>query len=308
MPSSSITLSLGRTIQITKTNQVYYLGWVAIIVLSIINYLGAKYYGLTFTNPEENIITIAVLASVSLLFYGLFGRNSRVGEMIRYLALWIANFPVGCVFTYILASSGFPLIDSGLDSFDKAFGFDWLNWYNFVNAHSAVKFVLGIAYTSMALQIIFSIVYSSHLEKNDRNNELWWIAIISLVITTIISGVLPAMGAFEYYGVVDAKHGVHLHDLHVLRDGTITSFSLERIKGIVTLPSYHAVFAFVLTYIYRGQRLFFPALLLNLLMLLAIPSEGGHYLADMLAGGVVAALSVWIAQNTVLKPHNVATS
>jgi hypothetical protein len=305
MLSSSLTLA--HTVQVTRTTQVYYLGWIALVVLSIINYLGAKSNGLTFTDPEYYMITLAVLASTCLLFYGIFGHNSRVGEMIRYLALWLAYTLAGSIFTYLLASLCFPLVDSRLDSFDKALGFHWLDWYNFVNAHSVVKFVLVNAYTSMTLQIAFSIVFFSHLEKSDSNNELWWIAIISLVITTIISGVLPAMGTFEYYGVVDAKHGTHLRDLHALRDGIITSFSLEYIQGIVTLPSFHTVMAILLVYIYRDQRhMLFIAVPLNLLMLVSIPSEGGHYLGDMLAGCIVAALSIWIARNTVLKPQNEA--
>jgi len=58
----------------------------------------------------------------------------------------------------------------------------------------------------------------------------------------------------------------------------------------------------MLTYIYRNQRRMLAVVLpLNLLMLVAIPSEGGHYLADMLAGGAVAALSIWIVERTGLE-------
>lgn len=266
-------------------------------MLSSINYFWAAYYGLTFTNPEAYIIKCTVLISVSVLFYGIFGRSSRVGEMTRYLALWIGGAPVTMVFTYLLASLRFPVIDSALHNFDNALGFNWLNWYHFVNAHSAVKFVLHTAYASTTLQIVFSIIYFSHREEGSRNNRLWWTAIISLLITTVVSGILPAMGTFEYYGVADPQHGVHLHDLHALLAGTLTNVSLDHMQGIVTLPSYHTVCAILLTYIYRNQRrMLFVVVPLNLLALVAIPSEGGHYLADMLAGAAVAALSIWIVE------------
>jgi PAP2 superfamily len=297
----SSSLALARRVHITRTSQVYYLGWAALAILSLINYSLGGYAGLTFTNPDYSIVAVTVLISISLLFYGIFGRNSRVGEMIRYLALWLAIFPVGRAFTYVMASLNFPLIDRELDQFDKALGFDWLNWFHFVNAHSDVKVVLVAAYISVALQIHFSIIYFSHREEGNRSNELCWAAIIALFITAIVSGILPAMGTFEYYGVADAQHGGHLHDLHALRDGTLTSVSLNDIKGIVTLPSYHTVLAILLTYAYRSQpRMLAVVLPLNLLMLVAIPSEGGHYLADMLAGGAVAALSIWIVERTAL--------
>ncbi len=92
-----------------------------------------------------------------------------------------------------------------------------------------------------------------------------------------------------------------IHDLHALRDGTLTSVSLNDIKGIVTLPSYHTVLAILLTYVYRNQRRMLAVRLpINLLMLVAIPSEGGHYLADMLAGSAVAALSIWTVERIAL--------
>jgi len=46
---------------------------------------------------------------------------------------------------------------------------------------------------------------------------------------------------------------------------------------------------------------FFPFLALNVLILLAIPIIGLHYLADVLAGAVVALISVWIAGGVIKK-------
>lgn len=289
------TLAVARSFQINRTTRVYLMGWIALAVLALVGYCGSQYSGLTFTDHATNIIAIAVLVSASLLFYSLFGRTSRVGAMLRYLALWIANIPVASVFTYVFASFSFPAIDDALDRLDKALGFDWLVWYNFVNTHSSIQFVLAFAYVSVSTQIILSFIYFSHREEPGRCNELWWTSTIALVITTVISGILPAMGTYEYYGVIDTEHGRHLHDLHGLRDGTLTSFSMEKIKGIITLPSYHTVLAILLTYIYRNQRrILYLALPLNLLMLISIPSQGGHYLADMFAGAAVAGLSIYI--------------
>jgi hypothetical protein len=83
------------------------LGWTAVALLSIINYCWARYSGLTFTDPEYSAIAVTVLISTSLLFYGIFGRSSRVGEMIRYLVLWITIFPIGRAFTYLVALCAF---------------------------------------------------------------------------------------------------------------------------------------------------------------------------------------------------------
>ena len=273
-------------------------------MLLLVDYCGARYFGLAVMDQGPSAIVVIVLISVSLLFYGIFGRTSRVGTMMRYLALWFATLPLTLVLTYLLATLSFLPVAAALDHFDKALRFDWLNWYNFVDSHTILKSVLAAAYASIAFQIHFSIIYFSHRDEANRGNELWWTATIALIITTIVSGVLPAMGAFEYYGVIDTKHGLHLHDLHGLRDGTLTSISFEHITGIVTLPSYHTVLAVLLTYVYRHRRRMLCVVLpLNLLMLVSIPSQCGHYLADMIAGGAVAALSIWIVARTTLLFH-----
>src|SRR5262245_4872731 len=213
----SSSLALARSVQITRTTQAYYLAWAALAALSIINYFWAGYRGLTFTNPEYCMIAASALVSMSLLCYGTLGHNSRVADMMRYQALWITTLPVGLAFTYLLASLGFPPIDRELDQFNKALGFDWVSWYDFVNAHSVLKFVLVAGYASMVLQIHFSIIYFAYRGESNRSNELWWTGMIALVITSIVSGVLPAIGTFESYGVGDAQHGAHLKHLYALR-------------------------------------------------------------------------------------------
>jgi hypothetical protein len=299
--SSSIVLALTPRIKMARATEIYCLGWTILAILLAAVCLGAQHCGLAFTDSQPTVIAVGVLLSVSLIFYGIFGRASRVGEMVRYLALWIAIFPVGRAFTYVSASLGYPLIDARLEGFDKAFGFDWLTWFNYVNAHSVFRLVLASAYARIGMLIILSIIYFSHRGESHRNNELLFAAIFSLILTGVISGILPAAGAFEHYGVADAQHGVHLHDLHAIRDGTMQSIAMEHIQGIVTLPSYHTVLAILLTYIYRKQRRILSLVLpFNLIVLLATLSEGGHHLADLLAGGVVAAFSLWIIERTGL--------
>jgi hypothetical protein len=286
---------LARAVRVTKSTKIYYFGWLALAGLAVFIFALASYQGLAFEHPQTNIKIFAVLGTICLIFFALFGRSSRVGVMIGYLMLWIATGPLGFALSYVCATLNFPILDRALDGFDKTLGFDWLAWYTFVNAHSALKDALTAAYTSMPLQIIFSIIYFSHREESHRSNELWWTALIAVVITVVASGIFPAMGSYEYYGVVNAKQGIHLPDLHALRDGTLTILSFERAKGIVTLPSFHTVMTILLTYIYRRQyRILYAVLPLNVLQLAAIPSEGGHYIADMVAGAAVAAIAIWI--------------
>jgi membrane-associated phospholipid phosphatase len=48
----------------------------------------------------------------------------------------------------------------------------------------------------------------------------------------------------------------------------------------------------LLTYAHRGGALLFPVAALNAVMLVSIPSEGGHYLIDVLAGVATAVFAI----------------
>ena len=64
--------------------------------------------------------------------------------------------------------------------------------------------------------------------------------------------------------------------------------------GIVCFPSYHTVMAVLFTWAHRGMRSLWPFAALNMVILLAIPTIGDHYFVDVLAGGLVAAIAMWL--------------
>jgi len=77
-----------------------------------------------------------------------------------------------------------------------------------------------------------------------------------------------------------------------LRGGGPLSFDLSRLQGLISFPSYHTVLAVLLTYAHRRSLLLAPIALVNGIMLFSIPSYGGHYLIDIIAGAAVALLAI----------------
>ena len=75
-----------------------------------------------------------------------------------------------------------------------------------------------------------------------------------------------------------------------MRGGGPLSFDLSQLQGLISFPSYHTVLAVLLTYAHRRSALLPPIALVNGVMLFSIPSYGGHYLIDMIAGAAVALL------------------
>ncbi len=67
---------------------------------------------------------------------------------------------------------------------------------------------------------------------------------------------------------------------------------------MITFPSYHSVMAVLLAYAARGTFLSFLSLVLNALMLVSVPTEGGHYLTDAIAGIAIAVSSILLVRFT----------
>lgn len=263
----------------------------AILALLAIDTTWTALTGIEFRDYSNIVIAVSALLIVSI-FYGATARSRRLSEMSYYGALWISFSATGAVLTYLAAYMRAPLYDAQFVSLDTETGFHWLAWLDSIQQQPAIETLLTAAYHSLFLQILGSIVVFAHYERKNRNCELFWTSSTALVITSVAAYYFPAAGAFHYFNV-DLERAVHLPHLLALIEGTRASFSFTEMQGIVTFPSYHAAMAIILIYVHRGHRILFPLLAtLNFLMLIATPINGGHYLVDIIAGSLVAALSI----------------
>jgi hypothetical protein len=254
--------------------------------LGLAQMMWAFTFGYRFAGVASVVLCIAVLAAVALA-YGISGRSDSLSHMAYFGMLWIAFSMAGAILTYMATTPGLPLLDEQFTQMDRLLGFDWLDFYNAVQHRPGLSRLLGLAYGSLLPQIVVAIVYFSTIGRHDRSYELWWTAFVTLAATAALSGLFPAAGTFHHYGLaLDSA-------VLALRDGSVVHFAVREMQGIVTFPSYHAVMAILLTYAYRGTRFFKAAAVLNGLMLVATPVYGGHYLVDLIGGGVITVLSIW---------------
>jgi len=263
------------------------LAWGVVFALGAVDLAWASVAQIGFTGWSSVVLTVGFLGAIGFA-YDYTGRNARLADVGNYAALWVAFSAVGSIFTYVVATMGMPLRDAQLSGIDAALGFQWTPWFFFIAHHRYLNLPLEIAYESMLPQIIGSILYFAHTGQTTRNREFLVLAMLSLVATTLISGLLPAVGPF-----IPGHQPEFAKMLLSIRAGTAKTFALDNMKGIVTMPSFHTVIALVLIWVHRPPSRSFPIVAtLSGLMLLSVPSAGNHYLSDMLAGAVIAAASI----------------
>jgi PAP2 superfamily len=228
------------------------------------------------------------------LFYFYTGRDQRIMALAQFGAQLFSLYGVMILLIYLAVTTNAPLADDAFNAFDKSLGLDWVAWTQWVRAHPILRWGLFIAYSSLPFQVFFCYIYNAHTRANWRNSELWWVTFVSLLVTIVISAMVPATNPYVYYGLQGADYFLHMQHFLGLRDGTIHVMQHVNDEGLIQLPSFHTILAIVLTYHLRHNRWFFAtAVVLNTALILSCPSEGSHYFVDLIAGAVVAAATIW---------------
>jgi PAP2 superfamily len=223
--------------------------------------------------------------------------------MTRETAWLLAFSGAAAVLSNLVVTLDFPRIDEQLVAFDHAFGFDWQAYYADVTARKLIGLVFSALYFGALPLIAFAVIALSIMDRLDRARELVLAAMIGALIAITISALAPSSGALAYFRpdesllvhrpIVDLEYKQTFFDL---RSGAMTFFSLDGIKGLIAFPSYHAALNVIIVLAFRGMpKLFWPILVLNIAMLATAPIEGGHHLADVVGGSVVAIVAVWLA-------------
>ena len=269
-----------------------------LFLLVAIELLWAHISKITLKDMGIGLSFVAAPISVGLVLDAI-GKAKRIAHIAYYFSFWMGFLIIGSILSYLCATLPFTLMDESFAKMDSAMGFDWINWFRYVKSQPFLDKILTTAYRSMIPQILFAIIFFSHAKRHTGANELWWTTMIALVITSLISGVLPALGTFFYYKE-NVEAAIHIPHLLALRNGTMSTFPVLELGGIITYPSFHMVLVIILCYPYRHNKRMFPIIFtINSLMLLSIPTHGGHYLVDIIAGALVAWASIRIYERFI---------
>ena len=233
----------------------------------------------------------ALLASILLLALALAyrRRSPPISNMAEVAAWWITFTASGAVLTFLCATWRLPLRDEILTTLDQSLGFNWPAWRSGLSAVPAVQLVLKISYGLLLPQIIVAVLLFPAIGAVNKGRELSILAALTLLPTMLIFTLAPALGPFAIFGGQTA----YLTQMLALRADGPWSFDLSAMEGIITMPSYHTILAILFTYAFRDTgAVGWGIALLNTIMLFSIPSIGGHYLMDMLAGASIAVLCI----------------
>lgn len=264
------------------------LAWMLTCIVLSIDIVWLLLAGRSVPWPNVAGTTLAVAAFLAPLSIGRYRRDLRLRITVRAAALLFIFQAAGATLSYLVISTNAPLIDAPLAVWDRALGFDWLALHGWLQSHPSVQTALRLAYQSGLPQLAFVILFLGLSARPAQLDQFMRLFIAATLLTIIVSGLLPAAGAWKHYALADQFDLSSLSHFEQLRDGRLHDIPLGRMQGLISIPSLHAAMAVLLVHAMRETRLLSVFVVLNAAMLASTPIDGGHYLVDVLAGTALA--------------------
>lgn len=229
----------------------------------------------------------------------------RWSLVMETLSVGVALSVLGLASSYLATSLSLPLADQFLVSSDQKLGFDGAAFIRWVDSHEWLAWFLMQAYASFAFQLVLLPLILILAGQPGRGVGLVLSYAIVCYTASFISIWFPAVAANVTYGIdgttlqsINAQFGfAFLDQFHAVRNQAEFLLSLDKAQGILTFPSVHTATAVICAVsMLTVPWLRYPILLLNVGMATSTLSHGGHYLVDVLAGAILAVLSIWVAK------------
>lgn len=250
---------------------------------------------------------ISFVPAFGLLLVGLYLRGPKAAPRLSQLAIanaiYIGFSGVIAILIYLRFPIAVPLIDPQLAQMDAWLGFSWEEFVTWLAQYPAFGSFLAPVYLSSLPQLFILIGILAFAGRAVRLNQALITGILSLCFTVGFWWIWPSVGPSAYIFVpaetadaIGLFHGPELGAklAKLVSEGTPLIHPGD-IMGTIAFPSYHTVMMLVVVWFLRGMWLFWPALAVNMLMVPAILSHGGHYLVDVLGGLIAFALAASIA-------------
>ena len=287
----------------------YRLAWIVVFIIATIDICGtlATAHSIRFNNGVHNAPWFGILIGVIVWInartphaaaHRRWDRHFReLGNTTRWMLLFAAFLTVTDVLTYLSVTVNAPLIDDQLIRFDRFLRFDWMRTYQWVHEHRPLWYVLEAAYESGLVQTIgIPVVIGMTGRRRDLTEFIACIMLASVACLAIAT-LFPAASAFLHFGIDHPNTSSTVSQFLPLRSGALRIFDLDHPQGLVSMPSFHTIVGVLFAYSLRHLRYLFPfSVVLNLVMIVSTPTQGGHYLADLLGGLVVAAATIIVVR------------
>jgi membrane-associated phospholipid phosphatase len=266
----------------------------AFISLGLYLINSAFFHYWTIPIPYSMMVGFPILLSIWLLIgythRQKWPRFGLISATLANIGLFISLSAIG--FAAIITTP-FPLIDHYLVQWDQWFGFDVTAFMAWAYQYPLFIKVLNFSYFSWEYQVLLTPVLLAVLNKPREINQYMALAAICFIFWLLVYYFFPTLapaGILHSPHFLDVSYDIVTRFKEVHQSTPITVWSAG---GMVSFPSGHVMYALLVLIAWRKIKIiFYPLVILNMLLITATMALGFHYLVDVLASFVIVALAV----------------
>ena len=249
-------------------------------------------------------LALGVLLLAAGLFYERRRGEPRLAAMLlgaAFLVIFSAGASVLNAFALTIAG---PNSDRFFDRLDRALGFHWDTAVLAVMRHPLLNEMFFIAYNTVLPQIAVLLVALAIWGRVESVYRFSARLAAGALVTIGIWTIAPAFGAMALYVLPPDIHvplsmtgEVGRAQIGLLKTGPGLIVPDALHSSLIGFPSYHCVLALLVGWqAWELKGLRWPLILLNAVVLVSTPIQGGHHLMDVLGALPVTALALWMTR------------
>jgi len=241
---------------------------------------------------------LAFIFGLVFLIYGMYVRSysPRASTFIWGLGLFFWCLLSNMVLVNSIQATPFPPIDATLVKIDEWMGLNTPALMTWTHNHPRIHHIFHICYQAIVFELVGIPLLLTVFCRRKALGVFYIAIMITLVIGSLIYYFFPTMapsGVFHspYFSAAQDDTSMRFHEVHEYLKVTSTN------GGLIAFPSFHVIWAILLTNCCRGKKIiFYPMACFNLIVISATVFLGWHYLTDVIAGFILAIGGIMFAE------------
>jgi membrane-associated phospholipid phosphatase len=177
---------------------------------------------------------------------------------------------------------------------DRMLGLEVTDVLAWIEAYPEIKQQLDAIYYTLVFLMTAALLSTTLLGRLRAAQEYVIAMVCAVALTFPLFAVFQAQGPFTYYGYPPSPaQADYLRTLAALKSQETFTMDLRYASGLITFPSFHTILALLAARaLWSIPYVRWFGLAWAGLIVLSTVTTGWHYIVDLAAGGVIAALSV----------------
>ena len=255
-----------------------------------INFFNDEYPGNNYFPPN----TIDILFTIILIYGGCviqFGHHSWIVSRLMDILIFLLVLLTIAFATNSVQFTPFPTIDQAIINIERSFHIDLNAMISWTNHQPLCLKILAFTYDTLSYQMTYIPLLLIMAKRHNELHEYYFLLLFSTILGFTFYYFFPTTAPASllespYFMTSQQATGLKFLQIHQ----HIPPTTLD--GGLIALPSFHVIWAWLCLYSLRiWPILFFILLPINLLLVASCVLLGWHYPMDILGGLIVILLS-----------------